>query len=646
MLDYKIFIERLGQIVNRNGVTANEECMKQAGHIIRHEFNVLGSGWVHVYYGMKAAGFEGNNYSDTSVSCDKVRNSVPHWYKDRQKRQITLLKHYAPDFEPIDWQIDIKSGWRYDIAHISKIRFGMLEGVDAKVSADMSRGYQLVTLARAWRETGDIRYRNEVLAQILDWLTVHPPEYGAGWRANMNAAIRVVNWLAACSIISPAFDAYNKYDCEFLDILYESLLEHRRYIGQYLEYPELPNALHPNHYVANLCGLMVLSAFLKPFDPDARPWETLAMRELKVTTNLQINPDGLDFEGTTMYHSFVLEMISYALVITSRLNGAKNAKEAHEWICVNFKDDYDHILYKMFAAQRDLVQQNGSMPIVGDGDSGRFLCLEDAGNNDTYRVFLSAVGAALYSDTSLLPQAYTDKDITAACTLFDEQGELVKEEEIIPASIAFKETGFYIMKTRDVYSFISCGPIGTNGLGSHSHNDRLEVLLNVKGEDIIIDPGVYVYTASMKYRDLFRNVEAHSTVCVNGKQPNRLNPPGCWWGYFDDTKCKCLKWEVLGEKTIFEGEHYGYCRLDIPVVHRRRSECTNNSLYIKDMLLKAKNFGNEMTVDFRFTLGPECKVSADGEKALIKSNDIIVTAITTKGHVRGGRKTQGNTWSR
>lgn len=624
-MDTTRFLDQLRQYAN--GVPADDEVLCQADRILKHELNVLGSGWVHNYYGMVTAGFEGHNYSDPTITFDQIRQTLPTWYREKSDRIIELIEKFVPDYQPIDWQIDLKSGARYDIVHVSGIKFGILDGVDAKMTADMSRGYQLVVLARAFLRTGDMRYRNELIAQFLDWLAMNPAEYGAAWRGNMNVAIRVPNVLCAFSMIASTLEGED----ELLELLYQSMIEHRRYVSEYLEFTELPTSLHPNHYIANFSGLLILCAFMKPFDPDAESWERMAWRELKLTTKWQINADGVDFEATTMYHAFALEMLSYAWILAARLNGAKKAPEVATYLEKTLGEEIWQLLRKMFEAQRGLCQQNGRMPVVGDADSGRFLYLEARLAHDTDRTCLLAVGAELFDDEDLLMGG--DPDYGAALALFD--GVKPRKARLSnDKSIAFKETGFYIMKDPDYYAFICCSPIGTGGLGSHAHNDRLEVLLNVRGEDIIMDPGVYAYTASKSNRNLFRNVGVHATVCVDDKQPNRLNPPGCWWGYHDDTRCNCLQWEEKDGYTWFTGEHYAYNRLDVPVTHRRHVQGGKGQLLIRDQLRKAAGFGDEMTVSYAFTLGPNCKVKMQGSQVHITAGDVQVCMETVHGEFR------------
>ena len=625
-------ISRLKSLVHQSAVKADPQVLDQAQRLMKHEFNCLGSGWIHNCYGMQACGFQDINYSDPNIRAEDVRSEIPQWYKEKQDACLRLIDHYAPEYVPIDWQIDIKSGARYTIRHISDITFGKVEGMDAKMPSELSRGYHLVVLARAYRTNGDESYRREILAQILDWWTVHPLEYGAGWRANMNVAIRAVNWLTALGMIADKFDPDSREDMEFLNLLYDSMVEHRRYIAKYLEFTEHPTCLHPNHYIADVCGLFIVSAFLRGMDPDAEGWYILAKRELAATMAWQINDDGMDFESTTMYHAFALEMVSGGMLLPARLAGAVTAADQRNFIKKQIGEGFYDLMYTVFVALRDLIQPNRRLPVVGDADSGRFLVLEGGGKHDTDRVALCGVGAALYNDPSLLPEVFEPSDWEYAQCLTDDVDTSVAPIAGIQKSTGFETSGFYVLRSEDAYCFISCAQIGTAGKGAHSHNDRLETLLCVKGQDIIIDPGVYAYTASMKYRNLFRNISAHATVCINGVQPNRLNPEGCWWGYRDDTQCKCLSFGEKDGKTVFTGEHYAYERLDVPVTVRRTAVLGSGALAISDSFIKDKRFGNDMSVEYTFMLGESCIVKQKDDRTLeITSGDVVVTAFTANG---------------
>ena len=583
--------------------------------------NVLGSGWVHNHYGMRTAGFEGFNYSDENVTYEAVKDSLPTGTSPKLNGILYHGTRTEP-YCPIDWQIDLKSGARYDIIPAKQIKFGIQEGVDAKMSADMNRLYPWVTLGRAYAVSGERKYLDEVCLQFIDWVYMNPADYGAAWRGNMNVAIRVVNMIAAFSLLAEGLDPVD--DAPVLEALYNSLREHRRSIAENLEFTEEPSALHPNHYIANLCGLLTVSTFLSPFDCEAAAWARIAARELRQTFDWQTLSDGVNFEATTMYHAFVLEMLVYTGLLCARMNGARTASACRTALEGMFGTSRTELIHKMFTALRDMAAPDGWLPVVGDADSGRFLYLESCGTADRDRRFLLPVGSALFEDSELCGEA------SAACAFFEDASR-AEGQPPVQKSAAYPEAGFYIMRagTAD-YAFVCAAPIGTDGKGCHAHNDRLEVLLTAAGEEIIMDPGVYAYTASRYWRNINRDIDVHATVKLAGLQPNRLNPPGAWWGYRDDTQCKTLLWDVGEEHTVFEGEHYAYQRLELPVTHRRRAELSQGRLLITDRFLcDAADPG--VCADYAFTLAPQVRAEVQGSVAYLTSNDVTVTMRASHG---------------
>jgi len=183
------------------GVAADDALRAAAEHYCAHEFNVLGSGWRRVYHGMECAGFEGKRFP-RGADYPAARRELPATALPEHDRLMALARQFHPGYVPIDWQLDFKSGFRWNGgAHHTELKYGLIEGVDAKVSADLGRCYHLVILARAWRAFGEERYRAEAVVQTLDWLASNPCERGAGWRACMNVAIRAANLVALWDIL-------------------------------------------------------------------------------------------------------------------------------------------------------------------------------------------------------------------------------------------------------------------------------------------------------------------------------------------------------------------------------------------------------------------------------------------------------------
>src|SRR5688500_17264862 len=95
-----------------------------AADAIAHRFDLLGSGPVQVAYGLEAAGVDGAVY----------RMSPRPPVRDRQRRRMNgLVAGSAVGYEPIDWHIDFKSGYRWPAAQwFSGIQYGHQPGVDVK----------------------------------------------------------------------------------------------------------------------------------------------------------------------------------------------------------------------------------------------------------------------------------------------------------------------------------------------------------------------------------------------------------------------------------------------------------------------------------------------------------------------------------
>jgi hypothetical protein len=88
---------------------------------------------------------------------------------------------------------------------------------------------------------------------------------------------------------------------------------------------------------------------------------------------------------------------------------------------------------------------------------------------------------------------------------------------------AYPDFGLYIYRTERLYLAVRCGSTGQNGNGGHAHNDQLAIELHIDGEDLICDPGTYLYTPLPERRNLFRSVKSHYTPWCDNREPGRLD---------------------------------------------------------------------------------------------------------------------------
>jgi hypothetical protein len=332
----------------------------------------------------------------------------------------------------------------------------------------------------------------------------------------------------------------------------------------------------------------------------------------------------------------VLEMACYALTLAAQAEGAHEPAAVREWMAAHVGRERLATLQRMFAALRDITQPNGLIPLVGDTDAGRFLYLEAPNDGGRDWRFLSCVGAALFDDPTLLAPAVRTEDWTAARLLLGaEPGETeAAAGPVASGSASYPDAGLYIMRGAGFHSLISCGPIGTDGKGGHAHNDKLALTLCLDGQEILVDPGIYVYTASKAYRDAYRSVLAHNTVAIAGEEQNRFLEDSPWWGCHEDTHCKCLAWEGSPGKDIFVGEHQAYARLQPPLRHRRRIEWhkQESRVVITDRLLTDHAEGDLPQIHWTFMFHPECRlVGLEGHSATIQRQGLHVRLVASRG---------------
>jgi hypothetical protein len=111
---------------------------------------------------------------------------------------------------------------------------------------------------------------------------------------------------------------------------------------------------------------------------------------------------------------------------------------------------------------------------------------------------------------------------------------------------------------------------------------------------VIVDPGTCVYTPSPEWRNHFRSTACHNTIVVDGQEQNPVERD-VLFRLSDLTRCRCLVWETGPDKDVFVGEHYGYLRLDPPLVHRRKVEFYKNerTWVITDYLYQPPDLAKE-----------------------------------------------------
>ena len=546
-----------------------------------HRFDLLGSGPVVNRFGMRAEGIGGIRYQSAQP---RPVNRSNRSEASRVARLIT------PEYERIDWHIDVRSGyrWREDCPS-SQIRYGTVRGVDIKLPWELARMQHGSWLAFAYAEhltDGDtmraesmkLEFRN----QVLDFISANPPRFGVNWVCTMDVAIRAVNWLVAFDLFL-GFGA--EFDQAFSRELERSVYAHGVHIVNNLEWF---HELRSNHYLANMAGLLIIAAY-SPATKQTDAWLAFAASQLCDEISCQFLADGSNFEASTSYHRLSAEMVlfgtSYAHSVKSRLDSAGVAKLADLGHVgpgvlpngIEFSkgmnltaSDVSAALWRMRGFTLAVTRPDGRVAQIGDNDSGRFLKLSpDWRQSDDGRWFeeptshqslLSGIDAACrgaHLTTQSVDALVVGKLIGRA--LLD-PSEFKAEFSFDSGSPSarfrfFNDFGIYVYRRDRLWMSVRCGPVGQNLNGGHAHNDLLSIELCLKGVPFVVDPGTYTYTPFPDERNKFRSSLSHATLVAYPGEQHGWSAGGA--GLFSLTKVsrhgvlECSAWH-------FKGEHYGF----------------------------------------------------------------------------------------
>jgi len=134
-------------------------------------------------------------------------------------------------------------------------------------------------------------------------------------------------------------------------------------------------------------------------------------------------------------------------------------------------------------------------------------------------------------------------------------------------SIDFPASRHYVVRDDAAgdYLVFDAGKPCPDYLPAHAHADSLSYELSVANQRIIVDSGVYEYTAG-PWRDYFRSTRAHTTVEVEHENQSEV-----WSSFRVGSRARPgpSYWQSEDNLVLMQGEHDGYRRLVVPVIHQR-----------------------------------------------------------------------------
>jgi hypothetical protein len=523
-----------------------------------------------------------------------------------RRRRFDLLGYRGLDFgNPPDWFLDPVSG-----RHAPRARhWSLIDTLDERAIGDhkvvweLNRHQWAVTLALAWRLTGDRRYADAFAELVRDWLARNPRGAGVNWSSSLEVALRGVAWSWALHLFGPAAPLPGALVADVLGTLWLSAL----HVERYLSVTFSPNT----HLTGEALGLVYAGAMLGDA-PRAAHWRAAGARILAEESRRQILPDGVYFERTTYYARYTAEIYLHFVMLAAR-NG------------IAVPPDVTPRIGRMLDFLLAMRRGDGSMPLAGDADGGTLVPLARRAPDDFRGLFgLAAAwlgrGDCAWAAGGLVPEALWTVGPEAADTV----AALDRRPPPRPASRAFADGGYVVMRTgwdeRASQLVLDVDPLGCPISGGHGHAGLLGIECSVAGARAIVDAGTGTYMTAQGRRQFFRSTAAHSTVRIDGIDQADDAGPFAWRAR---PRGRLVRWRADERLTLVEAEHDAYARLADPVRHRRKVLMTPRGIcLVVDDLVGAA--AHEVEVQFQFAPGP-LVVGADG---WVRGGGLAVRAVS------------------
>lgn len=408
---------------------------------------------------------------------------------------------------------------------------------------ELNRQYHLVTLAQAWRLTGDERYRETGARLVASWLAECPYPIGINWVSALELGIRLVNWY----LCSRLFGWWQE-GAEPVAGWRQSIYWHCKFIERHRSRHSSAN----NHLLGEMVGLYVAACAWGSWPESAR-WRRDAQRILLEELPRQIHSDGVGCEQTVDYQMFVLQML-----LVAGLVGEESGEPcpAEYWAAVD----------RMLGFLAAIADVGGHLPAFGDSDDGMFFMLSpDA--RDTRLADLLAIHELMSrrertAGTGSATARWIDGGFPRPANWPAGSPERAR---------SFPEGGYYVLGDRlgqpdEVLLVADAAPLGFLSIAAHGHADALSFVLSLGGVPVLVDPGTYCYHSDPVWREYFRGTAAHNTVRVDGLNQSEAVGPFMW---SRKAVATMEVFDAAGSPQRFVATHDGYRRLGDPVAHRR-----------------------------------------------------------------------------
>ncbi len=456
--------------------------------------------------------------------------------------RLKAFGNWTGDYgQPIGWHLNPVNGRAFRrTPHWSGIFSDQAYTGDIKLAWEAGRFPQCFHIGRAsaLHPHASAELSLAIESQILHFIASNPVNYGVQWASGQEVALRMLAWTFALDVM-PALEGSTQ------SAIAEHLAASTRYIEDHIEYAQ--RSVYNNHLISEAFGLL-LGGLLLPECTSSPGWTRSGVEILDKQAGRQIYDDGAYISQSHNYHRSVLQIYLAAIGLLR----SRRMEIPPSWISA-LERSFDFL----YAQQNE---GDGRLPNYGGNDGAMPLILSTCDYAD-FRPTLQAV-SLMTTGQRVYPAGPWDEMavwLQGASAL-----EAPMRRDTRRSSVSFASTGYHILRGASEGSFamFRCGSLKDR----FSQIDMLHTDLWWRGENVLVDPGTFLYNGPSAWHSYFYGTSSHNTVTVDGRdQMLHLRKFKCLY----PTEARLLQFRDENGLGVAQGEHYGFKRHPGSCVHRR-----------------------------------------------------------------------------
>lgn len=407
---------------------------------------------------------------------------------------------------------------------------------------------------------------------IQNWIEENPYKKGINWTSSMEVAIRSINLILCFDILN---SVESGVDIEFINSLKRTIIEHVTHVDENLSLFSSAN----NHLIVEALALLFAGIAFEETN-----WLNKGKNILEKEITRQTFSDGVNKEQSYHYQAFVMEAYLLAIHLMRKKS-------------VEYKKTIDKYTIEM-CGFIDIVRNfKNRVPNIGDSDDGRIINISYV-NEDHYEFVLQF--ASILFDERYSDFENVGKNLQSFFGEVEIQSAREKKRFNNNTSKIFEKGGYTKLSSRDnmiLDLLIDHGDLGFGTIAAHGHADALSITLSLNGDEILVDPGTYIYNIEEEWRDYFRKTINHNCLAVKGNDQSQMLGSFLWG---NRAKSKLIDYSLTGDIEYVVAEHNGYKS----TIHRRKVEVDKlkKKISIQDTLTKPSEW------IINYTVHPDCVV--------------------------------------